>query len=370
MSTQAAEVFSGTGAAAQTVGLLEKLGAAAGVTLPTAQTESFKYTSLRALNSKAKQLVSCGLMLVPAQFLREAAQIPDAKAPSRLTSTGFFAPLAAKGPSFAATLSAHSYFQIAPALEKGLVQQSHLLEVPTHASATLIWHHCGEQAESLVNLLTQIQVGENANLTLIRVQNAHSSANVFERTEIFLAPSSNVSVFDINLGAQLSRHELVLNLQHRDAAASVLATSCLDGRQHHDLQLSLLHETVHTTSNTRIKTITKDRSRAVINGRIFVAKGADFTDAKLKTQNLLLSADAEIDAKPELEIYADEVVCAHGATIGQLDDQALFYLKSRGLDDASARSLLTYAFAAEILTQIDNEAVREQLIALLKTKLS
>jgi FeS assembly protein SufD len=350
--------------------LLTILGAPADAVLPNAQTESFKYTSLRALNSKAAQFIPAGLALDVSSVLMAAPQIPFANKASQLRSNGFFGALAAKQACFEQTLDGTHYFQVVPEIDKALVQQCHAFKISDDTKAVMIWHHSGSAEGSLCNLFTHVEVGARAKLKLIRIQNANTSASILERTEIQLASESQVEVIDLTLGAQLSRHELHIDFNAPLASATVIAASCLNGRQHHDLQLSLQHNALQTTSHTRIKTIAMDRARGVIGGRIFVAKGADQTDAQLKTQNLLLSSDAEIDAKPELEIHADEVVCAHGATVGQLDEQALFYLRSRGLDQASARNLLTFAFAAEVLSHIDDMALREQLHALLLEKLS
>jgi Fe-S cluster assembly protein SufD len=350
--------------------LLTILGAPPDAVLPTPQTENFKYTSLRALNNKASKLVPTRLGLVAEQALLSHAKAPIATIEGRTASTGFFAQLAGQQLGYSACLEGLHYFQIAPVAEFGLVQQHHCIRIAKGTQACIVWHHTGNQNDTLVNLLSRFDVEEQASLKLIRVQTAAPKASVFERTEIQLGGESTLELVDVNFGAELSRHELSVDLRHPKAQANIMAAACLNTRQHHDLQLSLQHMEPHTTSNTRIKTIAKQRARAVIGGRIYVAKGADQTDAQLKTQNLLLSADAEIDAKPELEIHADEVICAHGATIGQLDQNALFYLRSRGLDEASAKSLLTFAFAEEILARIEQAEVRDKLSQMLRDKLT
>ena len=128
------------------------------------------------------------------------------------------------------------------------------------------------------------------------------------------------------------------------------------GRQHVDTQLAIRHQALNTTSDSLWRGVANDRARGVFRGAILVAPGADGSDASLSNKNLLLSPSAEIDTKPELEIHADEVKAAHGATVGQLDERALFYLRSRGIPLAEARALLTAAFCRAVLDDLPNEA--------------
>jgi Fe-S cluster assembly protein SufD len=130
----------------------------------------------------------------------------------------------------------------------------------------------------------------------------------------------------------------------------------LNGKQHADLQLTVHHQAGNCTSQTQQKTMADGRARAVFNGRIQVDRGADGTDARLRTNSLLQSPHAEVNAKPELEINAEEVSCSHGATVGQLDERALFYLRSRGLDLVQAKAMLQQAFCADVLENFAREA--------------
>ncbi len=351
--------------------LLQKLGAGDAVKLPTSKTESWKYTPLRALDAAATQLSpgTLALEINETHALAGAAQVPVPNGAQIDDSTGVFAQLAARAPGFGARLDAASYFCLSPNAAHALVQQSHVFKVAPDCTAHLIWHHCGESEASFANYLTQIKLGENARLTLIRVQQTSMSASLIERTEITLAAGANVQVIDINFGAQLARHELHVSLAGSTAHAEVLSLSVLGGRQHCDTQLVLNHLVPNTSSVTRVKAVADARSRSVFNGRIYVAKGADGTDAQLRTNNLLLSEAAEIDAKPELEIHAEDVKCSHGATVGQLDDNALFYLRTRGIDAAQARQILTVAFCQELLDVISDVALRAKLVQILRTKL-
>ena len=356
--------------------LLQKLGdASAALKLPTNKTESWKYTSLRALDLAAAKLETGAL----ANALDESFVLSNAlKAPlpngqqddSRLCKTsGVFAELAAAAATFTLELSDQQYFFLSPERSNSIVQQSHSFALPTGAHATLLWHHTGASENTFSNFLTQISLAESAELTLIRLQLAANSASLLERTEITLAAGAKLHVIDINFGAQLARHELQIALNGAAAHAEVASLSVLHTRQHCDTQLVLNHNAANTSSSTRVKAVADARSRAVFNGRIYVAKGSDGTDAQLKTNNLLLSDAAEIDTKPELEIHAEDVKCSHGATIGQLDDNALFYLRSRGIDASQARQILTVAFCQELLEAIPNTELRAKLINTLTTKL-
>ncbi len=355
--------------------LLQKLGHdSATLELPTTKTESWKYTNLRALDKAASNFqVGALANELAAEFALSAA--PTAPLPNNgasqviCKSPGVFAELAAAAPAFVHSIGAQQYFYLTPSASNTVVQQSHVFAVPADAQATLLWHHTGAHENTFSNFLTQITLAENSGLTLIRMQLAANSASLIERTEIALAAGAKLQVFNINLGAQLARHELHITLEGAAAHADVVSLSVLNARQHCDTQLILNHNAANTTSNTRVKAVADARSRSVFNGRIYVSKGSDGTDAQLKTNNLLLSDAAEIDTKPELEIHAEDVKCSHGATIGQLDENALFYLRSRGIDATQARQILTVAFCQELLEAIPDTELRGKLIELLTAKL-
>ncbi|KKM97624.1 hypothetical protein LCGC14_1166230, partial [marine sediment metagenome] len=141
------------------------------------------------------------------------------------------------------------------------------------------------------------------------------------------------------------------------------------GKQHVDNHTHIDHAVPNTTSEEVYKGVLDDESHAVFNGKVHVHKDAQKTDANQSNRNLLLSRHCEIDTKPEMEIYADDVKCGHGSTVGQLDEQHLFFLRARGLSETSARSLLTYAFAVEVLQRIADESVRESLSTVIEKRL-
>ncbi len=356
--------------------LLQKLGdVSAALKLPTNKTESWKYTSLRALDLAAAKLqvgalaneldADLALSVAPKAPLPGSGQQNDRKS----KTPGVFAELAANSEAFTHALNGQQSFFLSPNQASAIVQQSHVFTLEAGAQATLLWHHTGKAENTFSNFLTQISLATNSELTLIRAQLASDSASLIERSEITVAAGANVRIIDINLGAQLARHELHITLEGASAHAEVLSLSVLHGRQHCDTQLVLNHNVANTTSSTRVKAVADARARSVFNGRIYVAKGSDGTDAQLRTNNLLLSDAAEIDTKPELEIHAEDVKCSHGATIGQLDDNALFYLRSRGIDATRARQILTVAFCQEMLEAIPDQELRAKLIALLTAKL-
>lgn len=170
-------------------------------------------------------------------------------------------------------------------------------------------------------------------------------------------------------GGRLQRIESMIDLAAQHARLRERGVFALRGRQHVDVHLDVRHRARDTSSDVDWRGVADQRARGILHGAIVVAQGADGTDAKLQTKNLLLSAHAEIDAQPILEIYADEVKAAHGATVGQLDERALFYLRSRGIKMTSARAMLIDAFCREIYAHITDEGLRGLFAALLSRHL-
>lgn len=188
-------------------------------------------------------------------------------------------------------------------------------------------------------------------------------------SEVDLAPGSRLLQTVVASGARLQRHET--RVAHPGAGAKVRMDGVylLDGARHADITTVVEHAGVGGETSQLIKGVATDTARGVFQGRITVKPGADKTDARMRHDALLLSDRAEIDAKPELEIYADDVACAHGNTIGRLDDEALFYIRSRGVPELQARALLTQAFVGEAVERIEHEAAREIVRARLAARL-
>jgi Fe-S cluster assembly protein SufD len=168
-------------------------------------------------------------------------------------------------------------------------------------------------------------------------------------------------VTSINLGAQLARHDVSVVLDHEGAECWVDGLYVVGADQHSDTHSVIDHKEPNCNSHQLYKGILDGNGRAVFNGKIFVREGAQKTDAMQTNKNLLLSPQARVDTKPQLEIYADDVKCAHGAAVGQIDEEELFYLQARGLNPDLGRNLLTYGFAEEVIGKIKIESIRSQL---------
>ncbi|MEO1135719.1 MAG: Fe-S cluster assembly protein SufD [Pseudomonadota bacterium] len=167
----------------------------------------------------------------------------------------------------------------------------------------------------------------------------------------------------LSIGARLARHETVLHYVAENAFASIDSAALLKDERHSDISTYVLHKAEACETRQVHKGVARDRGRNVFQGKFHVERPAQKTDAKMTANALLLSEGAEANHKPELEIYADDVECAHGSTVGALDDDALFYLRQRGLDEASARALLVEAFVGEVIESIENDDVREVFAA-------
>lgn len=212
---------------------------------------------------------------------------------------------------------------------------------------------CDSGVAGLSTVMSRIRLQRDAQLDLAWIARSSADMAVISRTRIDVECGARLRMHVLDAGSVPSRHDLRVALRGEGAQSQVGGVFLLDGSRRADVQLQLRHDAGATTSETAWRAIANDRSRAVFNGHIIVAKGADGTDAQLSCKSLLASAQAEIDAKPVLEIYADDVKCAHGATVGQLDEQALFYLRTRGLDETAARAMLTRAFAAQAFADIE-----------------
>jgi Fe-S cluster assembly protein SufD len=241
-----------------------------------------------------------------------------------------------------------------------------VIELGEGAGLNLVEQHVssGEQAQ-LATLVTDIELREGAQLQHSVLQHAATGANLIRRSHLRLHARAQATLHVLELGGALVRHDLHAELIGDGAQLHTRGVFMPHGRQHIDIQLAIRHQALNTTSSSSWRGVASDRARGVFRGAIVVAPGADGSDASLNNKNLLLSPNAEIDTKPELEIYADEVKAAHGATVGQLDERSLFYLRSRGIPLAEARALLTAAFCRAVLADMPNEALREHLSGLL-----
>jgi Fe-S cluster assembly protein SufD len=218
-----------------------------------------------------------------------------------------------------------------------------------------------DETKYLTNAVVEISVADEAKIKHFRVQRESHSAFHVSNTAAEVGRGSVYDTTAINLGAKLSRHDVLLKFNAEGGEAFVDGLYFLGEAQHHDTHSVIKHDVPNCTSHQTYKGILNDKSRGVFNGKIFVAVGASGTDGYQSNKNLLLSNEARVDTKPQLEIYNDDVKCAHGATVGQLEEEELFYLLSRGLSDNLARNLLTYGFAEEIINKIEIESIKKQL---------
>ena len=242
------------------------------------------------------------------------------------------------------------------------IQPRNLIVVEAGSQATVIESYlAADQAAYFTNAVTEIVAGDQAALEYVKLQDEALDAFHLATIAAQLGRASNVSIHSFALGARLSRTNIRTKLAGEGLECILNGLYLTRGEQLADHHMIVEHAQPHCASHEYFNGILDDRSRGVFHGRIYVHPIAQKTDAKQTNKNLLLSDDATADTKPQLEIYADDVKCTHGATIGQLNDESIFYLRSRGLGKDTARQMLIHAFAGEIIARVKHEAVRERL---------
>jgi len=229
------------------------------------------------------------------------------------------------------------------------------------AEVNIIETFVGVDAAYLTAAVTEVFVGKNAGLTLYKMQSEGSKAYHFGGTYVKQARDSRFNHHNFAFGSLLARNDVHTDLD--------IASECdLNGlslgvkRQHIDNHTRINHLKPHAISRELYKSVLNQRSRGVFQGMVYVAEDAQKTDSAMNNRNLLLSNDAEADAKPQLEIYADDVKCAHGVTVGQLDEKSIFYLQARCIDEETARNMLTFAFANEMVDRVKLKSLREVVL--------
>ncbi|MEK9753032.1 MAG: Fe-S cluster assembly protein SufD [Rhodospirillaceae bacterium] len=239
-----------------------------------------------------------------------------------------------------------------------------LIVLEDASQATLVKLHAGLGVGAyFANTVTEVSVGAGAHLRHYRVQSENMQATHLTSLHVRLGRDASYDGFGLNIGGRLSRTEAFVRLEGEGAHCGLNGAYLMKGREHCDNTTVIEHLVPHTTCSEVFRGILDDESRGVFQGKIVVHKGAQGTDGHQLSNALLLSDRAEMDAKPELEIYADDVKCAHGATTGKLDETSLFYLRSRGIPEALARNLLIQSFLAGALEEIKDEAVREAMMS-------
>ncbi|GBO51634.1 iron-sulfur cluster assembly protein SufD [Pseudanabaena sp. lw0831] len=263
-------------------------------------------------------------------------------------------------------------FVSAPKAGATLITQPRCLVIAeSHSNLTFVQTFVGADAQTyFTNTVTEVWLAEGAEVNHTKVQWQGDQAVHINMTAIAQARNSSYKNQSISIGAKISRQNLIVHQMAEQTQTSLTGLAFVDGDQLADTHSVIAHNYPHGSSKQLHKCVASGRSHAVFNGKIQVAKLAQQTDSAQLSRNLLLSPKARVDTKPQLEIFADNVKCAHGATVSQLDAEEIFYLQSRAIDAESAANLLTYAFAAEAIAQIPIVSVRRSLssFVLEKTK--
>ena len=237
-----------------------------------------------------------------------------------------------------------------------------LIVAGRHSRASVVESYVSlRDSTYFTNAVTEIVVGEGAHLDHFKIQRESELAFHVGTVEAKQEANSQFHSFSFAVGGSLARTNIYTALDGDAATCTLNGLYLTDGSQHIDNQTSIEHIAPNCPSHEVYKGVLDGRSHGVFNGKVYVRPEAQKTDGKQSNNNLLLSPQARVDTKPQLEIFADDVKCTHGATVGRLDDVAMFYLNSRGIGSEGARTLLTYAFAADVLESIELAAVRESL---------
>ena len=327
---------------------------------PTPKQEDWKYTDVRPIVKTSREVFPD--QIFPEQFTAENLDLVRA---FNVERNGFTALNRAFAQYLVIVIPKGSHLTNPINLDLGARARKMfcpgiLIVAESGSKATVVEAYKSESG-GLVNSAVQIFVEENANLTHYRVQkDATDSFNV-GTTEVTLGAGSRYDSTNINLGGAISRHDIELKFIAEGGEAFVDGLYMLNGSQHSDTHSAIDHLVPNCTSHQTYKGVLNDKSRGVFNGKVFVRANAHGTDARQSNKNLLLSNDARVDTKPQLEIDNDDVKCSHGATVGQLEEEELFYLLTRGLPDMLARNLLTYGFAEEIINKIGVNSIKAEL---------
>jgi Fe-S cluster assembly protein SufD len=242
------------------------------------------------------------------------------------------------------------------------IQPRNLIIAEANSKLTVIESYVHTaSAAYFTNAVTELVAGDNANVELVKLQDEATDAFHIATIHGLFGRASNVWVHSFALGAKLSRNNIRAKLDGEGLECVLNGLYLTRDEQLADHHMIVEHAQPHCASHEYFNGILDDKSKGVFHGRILVRQIAQKTDAKQTNKNLLLSDDATADTKPQLEIYADDVKCTHGATIGQLNDESIFYLRSRGIDRPTAKRMLIHAFAGEIIERIQCDSAREEL---------
>ncbi len=238
----------------------------------------------------------------------------------------------------------------------------HLIQADPNSQATVVEHYVGVPgASNLRHAATRLTLDRDARITHLKLQQESAQAWHLGEIDAVQSRGSYFASHSVSLGARLARHDIATHFADERCETLFNGLYYVNQRRHVDHHTLIGHEKPRCVSHENYRGILADTAHGVFSGRILVAPGADGTDAIQRNDSLLLSRLAKSDSRPELEIYADDVKCAHGTTVGQIDADSLFYLRTRGLDEAHARDILTYAFAAASVARIDFVPLRQRV---------
>ena len=245
------------------------------------------------------------------------------------------------------------------------------VEFASHSAGQIIEYHTSSgSADQYANTIVTIDVGDNASVRHVRIQDRARTHVQTGRTMVDVGRDARFQSSGFDLGGGLIRNDMIIDISNPGADVSFDGLYLAGDGQHIDNHTRVDHRVGPATSRQEYRGILNGKCRCIWNGKAIVHEGADGTDADQANHNLLLSDKAEIDAKPELEIYTDDVKCSHGTTVGQLDETALFYLRSRGLDKQHAAQIMTHAFAAGLVGRAPVKVAREKITALVEARLA
>jgi Fe-S cluster assembly protein SufD len=250
-----------------------------------------------------------------------------------------------------------------------LVATRNAIVIKEGASIELVMSYYAEnETNSFSSHITEITIENNANLTLHKIQNEYSRNFTIASEEINQGKDSNVTLHTYTLNGGLVRNNVYANVNGQNSETNLYGIYLLNEKQHVDNHTTIDHQVAHCLSNELYKGVLSDQSTGVFNGKVFVRKDAQKINAFQSNANVLLSDLASMNSKPELEIYADDVKCSHGSTTGQIDEEAIFYLRARGISEKNAKLLMIDAFIGEVIEKNTNGLVKDKIYSLLQHK--
>lgn len=234
-----------------------------------------------------------------------------------------------------------------------------------NSTATIIERQLGGEKTALVSSLSALNAEEGSDIIWVIVRDRGFDTTQFSQFRATLAKGAKLFLYVINVGSQLNRQEINVDLQGEDSDFQLRIINLLAGQSHSDVTMTVRHVEEKTTSSEIVRNVLADNARGAFQGMIRVAQKAQKTDAKMTCNSLILSDDAEFDSKPELEIFADDVACGHGSTVAEIDHDQLFYLMARGIPEFAARGLLVKAFVSELIDDDGINAIRDVLVSII-----